>query len=140
MRSLHRVPILAALALALPELAGASSPAELAGVWRGTSTCVDKERWPSCNDETVVYRMRRSPKRADAVELTANKIVNGEEVTMGVSDLTWDAKARVWTWEFQNARVHGLWSFSLDGDRLHGTLSDLPTKRLVRRVEVKKEP
>jgi hypothetical protein len=30
-------------------------PAQLIGVWRGTSICTDRVAAPACHDETVVY-------------------------------------------------------------------------------------
>ncbi len=68
-------------------LAAALRPAdanEFAGTWRGTSKCV--VRPSSCNDEDSVYRIAAVPKASDRFTVSANKIVDGREVEIGITE------------------------------------------------------
>jgi|WetSurMetagenome_2_1015567.scaffolds.fasta_scaffold105599_2 hypothetical protein len=137
-------PLLVALSLAAgivanPAAAGGDASAIL-GVWRGTSTCTDREIAPACSDEIVVYRFLAIPgKPATTVRLEADKIVGGKPERMGEIDFTLDAATGAWTSEFRNARYHGLWSYTVDGKRLTGTLVDVPTGKVVRRIATQRD-
>ena len=128
--------ILAAAASASPSPAPDDS---VLGTWRGTSTCVDRQRHPACKDEVVLYEFRRKAAEEGVVTLTADKIVEGQVVPMGELDFRWDAGRRAWTSEFRNERVHILWSFMVRGDAIEGTLVDLPDGSLARNVAVKRQ-
>ena len=108
------------------------------GTWRGTSTCVDRARHPACADEVVIYEVREKPGDNRAVLLKADKVVEGKVLPMGEMEFTYDDSRGEWLSEFQNARVHILWSFVVDGRKIEGTLVDLPDGALVRRVAVEK--
>jgi hypothetical protein len=54
-------------------------------------------------------------------------------------DFGWDEKLGAWTSEFQTARYHGLWTFTIRGDALTGTLVDLPSRHKVRDVAARRE-
>jgi hypothetical protein len=137
-------PLLLALSLAIgaagsPAVAGADAAAIL-GVWRGTSTCVDREIAPACKDEVVIYRFEPIPgKPASTVRLEADKLVDGKPERMYEIDFTRDAATGGWMSEFRNARYHGLWSYTIDGKSLTGTLVDVPTGKVVRRIATQKE-
>src|SRR4051812_41051349 len=55
----------------------------LVGIWRGTSTCVDKKNYPSCNDEIALYEGRALNAPRDSVTAKAEKIVTGAREPMG---------------------------------------------------------
>jgi hypothetical protein len=85
------------------------------GVWRGTSKCT--VRPSSCNDEVVVYRVTRVNK-SDSLSFDARKIVNGQEVDMGVIGCRSAASGAQVTCTMPN----GVWRFTIRGDSLVGEL------------------
>ena len=115
----------------------AAPKAEILGVWRGESVCVHSGEFPACRDESVEYDVYDAA--GDAVHLSAYKFVGGEKVLMGEMDFTYDAKLGSWNSEFRTERYHGLWTFTVGGDTVTGTLVDLPSKHKVRDVLVKRE-
>jgi hypothetical protein len=138
--TVRRTAAAAALALAL----AAGSPAapsrrdEILGTWKGTSTCVDRARHPACKDEVVVYEFREKAGAAETVLLQADKIVDGQRLTMGELDVVWNAGEGAWLGEFRNQNVHILWKYVVHGTSMEGTLVDLPDRNLIRRVSVKR--
>ena len=136
----HKVAAAAALTLAIA-LDSPAEPArrdEILGTWTGTSTCVDRTRHPACKDEVVVYEFREKSGAPDSVSLQADKIVDGQRVTMGELDFAWDSGEGAWLGEFRIRNNHGLWKFVVHGTSMEGTLVDLPEKNLVRKVAVKR--
>lgn len=111
---------------------------KLVGNWSGESVCVNKEKFPACTDEQVVYRIVVATGKPDTVTITADKIVNGKPETMGVFDFVYDAQKRMLTSEFKNSRVHLIFELAVKGDVLDGTLATLPDRTLVRHLKVKK--
>ena len=116
-----------------------SEVSKLVGDWSGESICVNKEKFPACNDEQVVYHIVVASGRTDAGTITADKIVNGKPEAMGTFDFVYDARRRMLTSEFKNDRVHIIIELAVKGDLLEGTLSTLPDRTLVRRIKVKKD-
>jgi len=112
---------------------------KLAGDWVGESVCVNKEKFPACKDEHVVYHVVVTSGKTDTVTVTADKIVNGKPEEMGTFDFVYDARRQTLTSEFKNERVHGIFELAVKGDLLEGTLSTLPERTLVRRIKVKKD-
>ena len=112
------------------------SVAELLGTWRGTSTCVNRQMAPACNDETVVYEVRPSntPK---AALLEADKIVDGKRVPMGELEFVYSEKEGCWRSEFSTQRVHGVWCLVVEGRNMTGSLRVLPQNADVRKVQLK---
>jgi hypothetical protein len=106
----------------------------IVGVWRGTSSCVDRTLHPACVDETVVYEFRPLPDDRGAVRLEAKKVVGGRAETMYLLDFTYDPERKVWASEFRAPHAHGEWSYAVEGDALRGRLLDLPSRALVRTV------
>src|SRR5690349_21935334 len=51
---------------------------KLVGDWTGESICVNKEKFPACHDEQVVYHLVLASGKTDTVTLSADKIVNGK--------------------------------------------------------------
>lgn len=117
----------------------ADKVSKLVGNWSGESICVNKEKFPACNDEQVVYRIVVTTGKPSTVTITADKIVNGKPETMGVFDFAYDPRKRMLTSEFKNSRVHIIFELAVKGDILEGTLATLPERTLVRRIKVKKD-
>jgi hypothetical protein len=100
------------LARGMPAQAARPEPV---GTWRGTSLC--QVRPSACRDESVVFRITRTPTR-DSLALDGRKIVNAAEVEMGVLGCRF---------EVPNARLtcpmsSGVWQFTIRGDSLVGEL------------------
>jgi len=96
------------------------------GVWRGTSLC--RVRPSSCNDEMVVYHIARV-NASDSLSVDARKIVNGQEVEMGVLGCRSAASGAQVTCTMPN----GVWRFTIRSDSLVGELR-LPDNRKFRDV------
>jgi len=112
--------------------------ADLSGTWKGESICVDKAKFPACQDEHVVYHIARSSAASDVVTITMDKIVDGKPDTMAVLDFKYDVQKGMWVNEFTRNTVHGVWTFTAKGNTVEGTLTVLPDKTLVRRIKLKK--
>jgi hypothetical protein len=118
---------------------GTSPVDEIVGTWRGSSICVDRQAAPACNDEQVVYEIGASPGKPNMVTVKADKIVDGKREFMGALDFIHEAKSGSWTMEFENSRVHALWRLTVTGETLRGTMVVLPSRAVVRRMDLKKE-
>src|SRR6185503_3144069 len=79
--------------------------AGLVGSWRGTSTCVDREHFPNCHDEEVIFDAVARGNTGDTVTVRADKIVQGHREFMGESNYVRGADG-LWVAEFRNERVH----------------------------------
>lgn len=103
------------------ELQGESSgkPDSPAGDWRGMSICQVK---PSgCHDEDSLYHVRPTETTPGKFELQADKIVDGEPVTMGTGPCSYDAaKSELSCPIAQNG---ALMRFRLHGDEMLGTMT-----------------
>jgi hypothetical protein len=118
--------------------ASAGPVEEIVGTWRGTSACVDRQAAPACTDEEVIYEIVVSSGRPESVTVAADKVVNGKRVPMGSLDFTLEAASRSWTSELETPRTHALWRLSVSGTTMSGTVTLLPSKAVVRRVELRK--
>ena len=100
-------------------LAAGQAPDPLVGTWRGTSTCTVR---PSpCNDEIAVYYVTRT--RPGRYHMLMHKVVGGVEGPMGELDLANDPAAhRLTATTYDRQKRPGIWTFTLDGVRMHGTL------------------
>ena len=123
----------------MPARPQGSEISKLVGDWFGESICVNKEKFPACHDEQVVYHVVVASGKTDTVTLSADKIVDGKPEAMGTFDFIYDARRQTLTSEFKNDRVHIIFEFAVKGDLLEGTLSNLPERTLVRRIKVKKK-
>ncbi len=112
---------------------------KLVGSWTGESVCVNREKFPACKDEHVVYHIAAASGKPDTVTITMDKIVNGKPETMGVTDFVYDARKRMLTSEFKNERVHLILEFAVKGEIMDGAFSTLPERTPVRRIKVKKD-
>jgi len=90
---------------------------DLIGNWTGTSLCQVKPS--ACHDESVVFRLSHPQK--DRITVQADKIVEGQPVTMGVDDWTYDKPARSLTYKVPR----GTWKLTVDADgkTMEGTLT-----------------
>jgi hypothetical protein len=125
--------------LARGEEQGGGTVDEIVGTWSGSSVCVDRQAAPACNDEQVVYDINASPGKPNTVTANADKVVDGKRLSMGVLELTRDAKSGSWTSELETPRVHGLWRLTVNGAVLTGTLTLLPSRAVVRRIDLRKD-
>jgi hypothetical protein len=111
---------------------------KLFGNWTGESICVGDN--PNCHDEKVIYRISKSASgEAGKVTIAADKIVDGKPELMGVLDFKYDAEKGTLVGEFQTARYHGVWEYTVKGNVMEGTLTLLPAKTIARRVKVRKD-
>jgi hypothetical protein len=115
-----------------------SDVSDLLGDWSGESVCVNKEKFPACKDEVVVYHITKVAGKADTVHLSADKVVNGKPEFMGEFDFIYNAKSQALTGEFKNERVHLLIELIVKVDDMEGGMYSLPDKTQVRKIKVKK--
>jgi hypothetical protein len=109
------------------------------GTWRGSSVCVDREAAPACNDEQVVYEISASPGKPNTVTAKADKVVDGKRVPMGALDFTHDPTDGTWMTDFETPRAHALWRLTVSGTKMTGVLTLLPSKAVVRRMDLRKD-
>lgn len=110
------------------------------GDWTGSSLCADKEKFPACKDEKIIFRFSKSATDANLVHLAGYKIVNGEEDLMGEYDLTYDAENNSLSAEAKiNQNLTLLLEFKINGDTMDGTLKKLPEKILSRKITITKK-
>ena len=140
--SCWRIPVAAFLlmaCLAPGDAQSANTVADIVGTWSGSSICVDRQAAPACNDEQVVYEINANPGKSDTVTAKADKIVDGKRLSMGVLEFTHDAKSGTWTSELETPRVHALFRLTVNGATLSGTLALLPSKTVVRKIDLRKD-
>src|SRR5262252_543190 len=89
--------LLLSTVLAAAAVEGAPTNDAFLGEWQGTSTCVDKDKYPACKDETVIYHVAAASDGDSHVTLTADKVVEGKVVTMGTLDFRFDSSVKAWT-------------------------------------------
>ena len=112
---------------------------DLTGNWSGESLCADREKFPGCHDEQVVYRIAKTDGKANVLTVTMDKLVNGEAQTMGVLEFVYDAEKQTLVNEFTRNKFHGIWEFAVSGGEIKGTLTSLPDKTIARRIIVRKD-
>lgn len=127
----------ASIALLFPpaagRLLGQSKPTGILGTWTGTSTCVGDR--PACKNETVVYRFVPIEGHPTQVRLLADKIIDGKRVPMGALVFDYHAETGEARSEFRVGRTHGIWSYTVAGDEIKGTLVILPEGSVGRDVK-----
>ena len=116
-----------------------SNVAFLVGDWSGDSTCVNKEKFPACNSEKVVYHIKEVAGKPDTINLAADKIVNGKPDFMGDFDFAYDSKKQTLTTEVKNDRAHFVIELVVKDDVLEGAMTSLPDNTQVRQIKVKKD-
>ena len=101
---------------------------QIAGVWRGNSTCAIKDS--PCHDEVNVYRIATIAGKPGWVSVTASKVIEGKEIVMGSSDWKYDKVKH--TFESPDGRFR----FTLDGENLDGAV--MKDNVVYRRIHLKK--
>jgi hypothetical protein len=125
--------ILSALTfVAAPIPTRAQAQDQVAGVWRGDSLCASDGT--ACVNERVVYYITAIAGKAGVVTIRADKIVNGQAVTMGTAEWTHDTEHHTLIWETPRQT----WLLKIDNDAIDGTLT-LADKTVVRRMRLKKD-
>ena len=136
-----RVPVAAfflAAGLARGEGQSGRPADEIVGTWSGSSVCVDRQAAPACKDEQVIYDIRANPGKPNMVTVKGDKVVDGKRLFMGDLEFTHDATTGSWTSELGAPQVHGLWRLKVDGAVMTGTLTQIPSKAVVRKIELRK--
>jgi hypothetical protein len=112
-----------------------STADKIAGIWKGTSICQQKQS--TCHDENVVYHI--SKKAANIYTIQASKIVNGTEDDMGTFDsVVYDETKQTLVFTMKdNQGRNAVWLFKLDDMQMHGALTQ-DGNILFRKVELKK--
>jgi hypothetical protein len=112
---------------------------EMLGDWFGESKCTGNN--PYCHDEVVIYHFTRSKSDPAKIHLAADKMVNGKPELMGEFEFVYDAEKKSLTAEFTIPRTggKGVWSFTVDGDKIEGTLTVFPENEIGRRVNVSRK-
>src|SRR4051812_3301008 len=115
------------------------SAKDVIGDWFGESKCTGNN--PSCHDEVVRYRFSEVKDDSKKVHLAADKQVNGEWDLMGEFDFAIDPAKSTLTAEFTIPRTggRGVWSFTVAGDKIDGTLTVYPENEIGRRVHVERK-
>jgi hypothetical protein len=104
------------------------------GRWNGTSICVDKEVDKACKDEKIVYDFDTVNAAAGMLVLNAFKYVGKDLDSMGALPISYNDSSHSWTADF-TGRTRIRWTYTIDKNKLRGTCVELPSYRLVRRVE-----
>jgi len=86
----------------------------------------------------VVYRFVAIDGHPHQVRLLADKIIDGKRVAMGALVLDVDEKAETLRGEFVRGHTHGVWSYSVEGDSMKGTLVILPEGTVGRDVKTRR--
>jgi hypothetical protein len=87
----------------------------------------------------VIYEVDTVGVKKGEVMLHAFKIVKEEKESMGGQGLTYDAKTDTWWGDYTGRRGAIRWRFAVTGSEMKGTLVELPSMRMIRKVEVKKK-
>jgi hypothetical protein len=119
-------------------LATAADPrAVLAGTWKGESICTSAR--PACRNEIAVYHIS-IPDKPGVVNLLANKVIGGKEVEMGgTMEYAVNADATKLSASLEVNGNHIRFSFTRSGDKMVGTLIDIPTGAVIRNIRLAKE-
>ncbi|HEY6968238.1 MAG TPA: hypothetical protein VJA94_03465 [Candidatus Angelobacter sp.] len=134
-----RLLVVVLFALAASVLTQAQSPAakpanddqQIAGTWRGNSTCIVKDS--PCHDEVNVYHISRIAEKPNSFMVSGSKVVDGNEIVMGSGEWTYDAQKHNLSWETAGRTF----KFTVKGDKMEGTLTSGGV--LYRRIFLKKE-
>ena len=133
MRFIEVDTVRVAFVLALLVLSVARRPTDddVIGTWRGDSLCVSGRG--ACVDEKVIYYISATASSA-RVSIRADKIVDGQAITMGTAEWQYDADHHTLTWETPRQT----WLLRVAGKSIEGTLT-LADKTVVRRMTLKRE-
>ena len=111
--------------------------ADIAGSWRGTSLCTDKEHFPACRDEQVIYDVKSIAR--DTVNLRADKVVNGVREFMGAFDFARAADSS-WVAHYENPRVKLEIVLHIRANHMTGYMRDEATGLRPRQMSLDRVP
>lgn len=111
----------------------ADNDRDVVGDWEGESLCTIKDS--PCHDEHVVYHLKRDEKDQAKLEMSANKIVNGEELYMGSLQCRYSATSEELNCHYKK---DDRWDFKVSGDEMTGTLI-IPENKLYRKISVRRK-
>ena len=74
---------------------------------------------PACHNEDVVYYIKDVPDRDDVVFIQADKLVDGNVITMGAGQWQHDRKRHTLEWSTPKQ----VWLLKVAGNRIEGTLT-----------------
>ena len=134
-----RISILAILVVPLAWIPKNAQNVDIIGSWRGTSICVDKVHFPTCNDEQVIYDVQRKGTSSDTVTLRADKVVNGVREFMGQFDFSREPDSG-WVAKYENTRVRIRIVLRVRGSEMKGVMTDEPSARRIREIAVARVP
>lgn len=103
----------------------------LIGTWTGTSICQIKTS--PCHDEIAAYHITKGDK-PNTYRMVMNKVVNGKEEEMGVTDYSYDVASKTLT--SIDSKRNATWTFHLRADSMDGTL--LYENKLYRIIKLSK--
>jgi hypothetical protein len=106
---------------------------DVTGDWEGESLCTIKDS--PCHDEHVIYHITRDKNDAAKLEISANKLVNGEELYMGSLECMFTEAKQELNCHY---RKDDQWVFKVEGDKMTGTLV-VPENRLYRKISVERK-
>jgi hypothetical protein len=132
MRLLTAIPL---ILLASSATSARAQESPILGSWHGTSTCVDKVKFPACKDEEAIYDV--TAVRVDTVTLRTDKVVNGAREFMNESQFLRGTDGS-WTAELETPRYHLRLVITVEGDVMKGRLMTLPDQVLVRRMSLRR--
>jgi len=117
---------------AASQLMFAQGQTAIAGIWRGQSSCEQKNS--ACRQETVVYRFSPIQDKPGSFSVSADKIVDNKAVNMGTLEFRYVEDQQALVCEYSQ----GVWRLSVQGQTIEGTLTR-PDGSLFRRVALHKE-
>jgi hypothetical protein len=128
---------LVALVLMIASVPARGQTRGIVGTWGGTSICADREHYPACKDEQVVYDAQVSHTSPDTVSIRADKIVDGTREFMGEYACTLQGDS-AWACEVRTPRYHLRLTLKQAGDRVTGTLTDLDSAYRIRDIALER--
>jgi hypothetical protein len=137
MHTLLRTGLVSSLLLAAGPAPARGQAGSIAGDWLGASICVDRQHFPACKDEQVIYEARVTHTLPDTVVIRADKVVDGQREFMGEYPVTLQEDGS-WASEVRTARFHLLLRLQMAGDRMSGTLTDLTSGYRVRDITLER--
>ena len=117
---------------AASQLMFAQGKPAIAGIWRGRSSCEQKES--ACREETVVYRFSPLQDKPGLFSVTADKIVDGKAMNTGSLEFRYVEDRHALVCEY----AQGVWQLLVDGEKIEGKLTRSDGS-LFRRVTLHKE-
>jgi hypothetical protein len=83
----------------------------------------------------VVYRFIPVDGHPNQVRLLADKIIEGKRIPMYTLVFEYDERNGKLTCEFTRGNTHGIWSYSITGESMTGSLEILPERSVGREVK-----